>query len=82
MGSKNEPVGEAILQQIFDPEKRGEVNPTVLSCGGIYIPHRGSQERIPFQVITTSSQAEPVKVVTGARPRNILYEVLLKESMN
>lgn len=82
MGSTREPIGELILQKIFDPEERGEANPTVLSCGGIYIPHRGSQERILFHIITTSSREEPVKVVTGARPRNVLYEVLLKESMN
>jgi hypothetical protein len=82
MGAARQPVGELILNQVFDPEQRDQASPTVLSCGGIYIPHRGRQEEILYHIITTSSREEPVKVVTGARPRNVLYEVLLKESMN
>ena len=82
MGASREPVGEMILNQVFDPESKNGASPTVLSCGGIYIPHRGEREEILYHVITTSCREEPVKVLTGARPRNVLYEVLLKESMN
>ncbi|HPQ80291.1 MAG TPA: hypothetical protein PLZ86_01015 [bacterium] len=64
-------------------EQEGEsASPAVLSCGGIYIPHRGRQDEILSQIITTSCREEPVKVVTGVKPRNILREVLLRESMN
>ena len=82
MARSKEPISEMILNQAFDPEKRDGASPTVLSCGGIYIPHRGEREEILCHIITTSSREEPVKVVTGARPRNVLYEVLIKESMN
>lgn len=82
MGAVRENVSELILNQAFDPEVRDGASPTVLSCGGIYIPHRGRQEEILFHIITTSRSDEPVRVVAGARPRNFLREVLLKESMN
>ena len=82
MQTSKEPVGGMILSQMFDPEKHDGAGPTVLSCGGIYIPHRGNREEILCHIITTSCSEEPVKVVTGARPRNVLHEVLLKESMN
>jgi hypothetical protein len=82
MGAVREPVSELILNRAFDPERRDGSSPTVLSCGGIYIPHRGCQEEILLHIITTSRADEPVRVVTGAKPRNSLREVLLKESMN
>lgn len=81
MGSEKEPVGELILGQIMNPEQEGP-SPTVLSCGGIYIPHRSREEQVLYNIITTSNRNEPVKVVTGVRPRNQLYEVLFKESLN
>ncbi|MBN1282331.1 MAG: hypothetical protein JXA24_00980 [Proteobacteria bacterium] len=57
-------------------------NPAVISCGGIYIPHSGAREQLIYEIINTSSSEEPVKVVSGYRPRNILHEIILKESMN
>jgi len=58
------------------------VNPVILSCGGIYIPQQGEARRIIYHILTTPNEMEPVKVVTGMRPRNILLKVLAKESMN
>jgi hypothetical protein len=73
-----------ILQQVMCCASRGKVlsQPTVLSCGGMYIPHHGSREQVIYEIITTSCREEPVKVVSGARPHNILHEVLIKESLN
>ena len=75
---------EMIMKQILlssdlDTEAEG---PTVISCGGIYIPHSGDRERTIYHIINTSSSEEPVKVVTGRRPRNVLFEILSRESMN
>lgn len=58
------------------------VNPVVLSCGGIYIPHQGHTQRIIYHILTTANESLPVKVVTGIKPRNALHKVLIKESMN
>ena len=74
-----------ILRKILE-EGVGELSsrhPIVLSCGGIYIPH-GAREgrRFSYDIITTPNDHDPVKVVTGVRPMNILQQVLTKESMN
>lgn len=82
MGQAQKGAGDLILRQELKPQDGTIKNPTVLSCGGIYIPRRDIDDRILYQIITTPNQNEPVKVVTGARPRNALNEVLLKESMN
>ncbi len=77
-------LSEIIMRQVmmgYDLDE-GSANPTVISCGGIYIPHQGGQQRTIYHVINTPSESEPVKVVAGARPRNILREVMVKESMN
>ncbi|MFH0799103.1 MAG: hypothetical protein V2A66_02835 [Pseudomonadota bacterium] len=82
MGQGQRAIGDVILGDAPDTEGLSAQNSTVLSCGGIFIPHRGEERRILYHIITTSSLNEPVKVVTGARPRNRLHEVLLKETMN
>lgn len=84
MASDPKRLDEEILQKAFQ-ESWGELssaNPVVLSCGGIYIPHQGDAQRIYYHILTTPNADMPVKVVTGARPRNILQQVLAKESMN
>ncbi len=58
------------------------VNPVVLSCGGIYIPHQGVNQRIIYHIITTANENSPVKVVTGVKPKNVLEQIITKESMN
>lgn len=83
MGSIKEPTGDVILKEALGcGEEAAPGNPTVLSCGGIYIPRRPEEQKIIYQIITTSDRNEPVKIMTGMRPRNVLHEVLLKESMN
>lgn len=84
MASDPKQLEEQILQETLQ-ESWGElssVNPVVLSCGGIYIPHNGDVQRIYYHILTTPNETTPVKVVTGARPRNTLQKVLAKESMN
>lgn len=83
MAQAKEPIGEMILRRIFaGSEEVSAKHPTVLSCGGIYIPNRVRRQRILYHILNTPSEQEPVKVVTGQRPRNRLFEVLMKESMN
>ena len=77
-------VSEIIMNQILgvtDVEAR-EAGPAVISCGGMYIPHKGSRQEVLYHIITTQKDDEPVKVVTGRRQKNILYSVMMKESMN
>ena len=60
-----------------------ERSPMVLSCGGIYIPHTKRDARQwQAEVLTTSNENEPVKVFSAVRPRNVLYDMLLRESLN
>ena len=54
----------------------------VLSCGGIYIPHKNETQKVIYHIITTSDEKMPVKVVTGVRPKNILHLLQRKESLN
>lgn len=78
-----EPITDMILNRALGncPDDMVCKNSTVLSCGGIYIPHRGDR-RILRQIITTHKKDEPVKLVASAGSRNFLYEVLMKESLN
>jgi hypothetical protein len=84
MATTREPIRQMLLQQVLQTTHCAETfsHATVLSCGGMYIPHHGERSEALYQIITTSCVEDPVKLVTGARPRNILHEVLIKESMN
>jgi hypothetical protein len=84
MAAGKEPIGRMILKRVFEsnPYELCSKDPAVLSCGGIYIPHRGGQQRVLYHVINTSNRSEPVKVVSGVRPKNLLREMLIKESLN
>ncbi len=77
---------ELVVEQTQDPglDGLGTKNPTVLSCGGIYIPRprpMGPNDEI-YKIINSPNQKEPTKVVMGSLHLNILMEVLHKESMN
>jgi hypothetical protein len=76
--------GEVIIKKILSGARMddGQGNVAVISCGGMYIPHRGQRQIALYEIINTPSHAEPVKVVTGSRPLNALQEVLAKESKN
>lgn len=59
-------------------------NPMVLSCGGIFIPRpkpMGPNDEI-YKILNVANSKEPTKVVSGSLPRNLLQDVLHKESMN
>jgi len=76
-------IGSFIFGEVQDQEGLLKKNSTVLSCGGIFIPRQKQEEQMALHhVLTTLSKKEPVKIVTGIRPRNFLHEVMIKESMN
>lgn len=84
MASTSEKISEWIMKKVFE-ESPGELssqNPKVLSCGGIYIPHPEAHRRLLQHILVTPNNKEPVKVMTGARPRDVLREMLIRESMN
>ncbi len=84
MASTFEKCTEMIIRQVFE-ESRGELsskNPMVLSCGGVYIPHPGTSNRILQQILVTPNDKEPVKVMTHVPRRNVLHQLIAKESMN
>jgi hypothetical protein len=77
-------VSNIIMSQILNGTdvEAHEAGPAVISCGGMYIPHKGSRQEILYHIITTHRNDEPVKVVTGQPRKNILHAVIEKESMN
>lgn len=57
--------------------------PAVLSCGGIYIPPKNTaRSDFSYNVLTTSNQNEPVKVVHTMPAKNQLSVILAKENLN
>ena len=79
-----EPTNEMILKRTL-ASTRGEClpkNAAVFSCGGMYIPHRGNRAKTLHHIINTHKKDEPVKVFTGVKPRNMLHEAMIKESLN
>lgn len=83
MGMAEKSGGGLILKEAMSGEELTSQNPTVLSCGGIYIPRTSEEERrVLYHIITTQRKDEPVRVVGNFRPRNALHEILLRESMN
>ena len=77
-------VSGIIMRQILigTETEANEAGPAVISCGGIYIPHKGSRHDALYHIINTHRDDEPVKVVTSSRPKNVLHELIMKESMN
>lgn len=59
--------------------------PTVLSCGGMYLPRTRTNgtERTNYHVLHLPNEEEPMKIYVGRRrPMNLLYEILAKEQLN
>jgi len=79
---------EAFQEMVFkrvlasSSEEFDHRNSAVLSCGGIYIPHRGDPKVRLMSILTTARKDEPVKLVSQSKPRNALFEVLMKENLN
>ncbi len=60
-------------------------NPTVLSCGGMYLPRPkiSPPPRMPYDVLHLANPKEPIKLYVGRRDLfNLLHQVLQKEAMN
>lgn len=77
-------VGNIIMKRILigSDVEASEIGCAVLSCGGIYIPQRGRTQDALYHIINTQKSDEPVKIMSGRYPKNMLHELLLKESMN
>lgn len=82
-------MGFSILQFLFERLREAETgflenpNPTVLSCGGIYLPRRKLPAKVVFQVLNLANNQEPIKIYTGRHGKiNLLQEVLSKEILN
>lgn len=81
--------GYSITQILFERTKEAEKgflddpHPTVLSCGGIYLPRRKRTLKVAYQVLNLANEKEPIKIYTGRRSLpNFLQEVLAKEGLN
>jgi len=86
MARIEEEMSELVVEQVSELNvgDQGNRNPTVLSCGGIYIPRprpMGPNDEI-YKIINIANQKEPTKVVCGSFTMNLLQDVLHKESMN
>lgn len=83
-GGKISPVDIVKQVSTTSPEHLSTQNPTVLSCGGMYIPQRAvSSTRLPqYHILNVANDQESAKVVSGGGPRNILRQLMAKESMN
>lgn len=82
-------MGFSITQIIFERTKEAEKgfldhpSPTVLSCGGIYIPRKKMSDKVFYQILNLANIKEPIKIYTGrGKFTNRLQEVLAKESLN
>ncbi len=78
-----------ITQIIFEKIKEAEAgllqdkSPTVISCGGIYIPRKKTPDKITFQVLNLANDREPTKIYTGRQGRfHLLQDILAKEHLN
>lgn len=76
-----------ILQRASEegPGAVGTKNPTVLSCGGMYLPRpkTTTPPRIPYDILHLANPEEPIKLYMGRRNLfNLLHQVLQKEAMN
>ena len=82
--ANREPIGEMIFKRALSncPDEVCSQDSAVLSCGGIYVPHKGDPKRRLHQILNTARKDEPVKLVSQNKNRNILREILMKENMN
>lgn len=84
MALVRESLSDMLVQRVLGQVEPSETNrnPTVLSCGGIFIPRRRRSFDAPYEIITTPSKDEPVKVVVGSQLKSVLSELLFRESLN
>lgn len=77
-------IDKELLQKVLQGSFGGlsSADPIILSCGGIYIPHKNETQKVFYHILTTSNDEMPVKIVSAIKPRNLLHQVLRKESLN
>lgn len=82
--AQNEPITKMLFNKALGANLGENANDksTVLSCGGIYIPHKARNRISLHHILTMHDKEEPVKIITGQKPVNALHNVLIKESMN
>lgn len=78
--------GQVIIQRALEVSagQKSSGHPTVLSCGGIFVPRpRPINPRDPlYHVLNTPMEERPAKIVSALIHRNLLQEVLAKEALN
>ncbi len=81
-----ESITHFIVQRVTEETTSApRANPTVLSCGGMYLPRPKTKtpfQKISYDILNLANQSEPAKVFTGQRPLNMLMEALSKEILN
>lgn len=86
MARQEEPITELLVEKVPDvgPESGSNQHPMVLSCGGIFIPRQRQKDvNDPiYKIINVPNSAEPTKVVCTGLLKNLLQEILHKESLN
>ena len=80
-------VTQLIIKKAQEEGQRVSVNqnPTVLSCGGMYLPRTKTTfaPRIAYHVLNLANPEEPIKIYVGRRVvPNLLHEVLQKGTKN
>ena len=82
---KGSTISKLIFERTEEAQKgfMGHKDPTVLSCGGIYLPRRKSANKVVYHVLNLANLKEPIKIYTGRRRFiNQLAQVLAKEALN
>lgn len=87
MSRELESENQQILEKAYGGEDVPEAapqNPTVLSCGGIFIPQpRRTNGKDPyFHILNTANEENPAKVVSVSMPKNMLQIIIAKENLN
>lgn len=81
-----ESITHFIVQRVTEETTCAQrANPTVLSCGGMYLSRpvaKAPFQKLQYNILNLANQKEPVKVFTGQRPLNMLMEILSKEILN
>ena len=87
MSGPFESITQFLIQRVVEETRDRRImnNPTVLSCGGMYLPRpkfNFQNSILSYDVLSLANSDKPVKVVTGSHPVNALHQILFKESMN
>lgn len=86
MGHQNEPMTTLVVEKVRE-EGINDIlpkHPMVLSCGGIFIPRQENKNpnNAIYKILNIANEKEPIKIVENGMLRNMLQEILHKESLN